>query len=267
MRFGYCLDIKFLDGDKTSRTIFDAVAQAGFDYVELPLSALAQLPVDRVLNLKHELEVIPCRACNLFFTPDITIVGSQMNIPAIRAYLERMLPLVADLGVENLVFGNGSARNVPDGFNRDFILENLRTLVEIMNEYANYTGITIAVEPLNLTETNIINCYSSAVRLTEGLSHVSAMIDSYHVAMDKQNYDDVYKNPEALKHLHIAYPIGRMVPSHSDDIYLYTQFRNMVADVDYNNKISIEGRLRAKEPDGIGKEIKSCLALLNKLWR
>lgn len=40
MQYGYCLGINFLREDALARATFDAVAEVGFDYVELPLFAL-----------------------------------------------------------------------------------------------------------------------------------------------------------------------------------------------------------------------------------
>jgi len=265
MRYGYCLNLQFLEGDATSRAIFDAVAKAGFDYVELPFSALSALTPQKLEELKKALAIIPCRACNLFFPPSLTLVGENMDIAGIRAYLEKMLPLAAEMGIENLVFGNGGARKIPKGATRESIWANLRIIVEAMDEYAAKSGITISVEPLNTTETDIINSYSEAVNLTNGLRNVATMIDSYHVSMENQTYDDMLKNPAALKHLHTAYPTGRMTPQPTDDMSLYAEFIKTVKQIGYNDKISIEGGLKATDPEGIKAEIKSALETLKSL--
>ena len=64
MRFGYCMGINFLDGDML---VFEAVIEAGFDYVELPLSAISGLSAEKLSELKKALQAIPCKAANLFF--------------------------------------------------------------------------------------------------------------------------------------------------------------------------------------------------------
>ena len=265
MQYGYCMDVNFLKGDAMSQAIFDGVAKAQFDYVELPLYTLSALSTDEVAQLKKALQVIPCKACNIFFPFSLSIVGPNMDMDGIRAYLGRMLPMVADMGVETLVFGNGGARKIPEGESRESIWQNLRTIVELMDEHAVKTGITISVEPLNSRESNIINSYSEAVALTKGLTNVATMIDSYHVAADAQTYDDVYQHPQALRHIHIAYADGRMVPSSGDNKALYADFVHMVKSLGYNGKVSIEGGLRATDPMGIAAEIKDSLQALKSL--
>ncbi|MCL1882789.1 MAG: sugar phosphate isomerase/epimerase [Defluviitaleaceae bacterium] len=266
MKYGYCTDLNFLEGDETSRAIFEGIIKAGFDYVELPFSKLSELSGEQIAKLKDELKKIPCKACNLFFPPALTIVGTGMNANGIMAYLERMLPLAAEIGIETLVFGNGGARKIPSGGTRESIWQNLRLITEIMEINAAKAGITICIEPLNTTETNIINSYSEAVELSFGLKNVSAMIDSYHVAMEKQTYEDAIKYPDSVKHLHTAYPTGRMVPSPEDDMSLYADFAKAIKAIGYDDKISIEGALRSKSPTDIHSEIKSALGILKSLF-
>ena len=261
MQFGYCLGLDFLQGDTE---LFNAVFDAGFDYVELPLSALYELQVSEIEELKKALKVIPCRACNLFFPRSISLVGPSMDVPEIRAYLAKMLPIAAELGAETLVFGNGGARKIPDDAARAGVWDNLRTLAELMEEYARQTGITIVVEPLNVTETNIINSYAEAVELTKGLTHVAAMVDSYHVAMEKQNYNDVLKSPERVLHLHTAFPIGRLVPALGDDMTQYAAFVHAVKQIGYNGKLSVEGALRGKAT--VMEEVSAALRVLRGLF-
>jgi len=262
MQYGYCLGVNFLQDDAIARATFDAVAEAGFDYVELPLFKLWEMSTAEVAKLKEALGAIPCKACNVFFPGALTIVGPQMDMDGVHLYLEKMLPFAAGLGVETLVFGNGGARKIPEGVSREAVWGNLRQVVEAMDAYAKKTGILISVEPLNKSETNIINSYGEAVALTEGLVHVSTMIDSYHVAAEGQNYDDVYKYPKALGHLHTAYPVGRTVPSPGDDMALYDGFVQMVKTLGYDGKISVEGALRATEPRDVKAEVMACLEVV-----
>jgi len=266
MKYGFCLGIGFLRGDAMALATFNAVAEAGFDYVELPLYTLWDMPASEISKLKEALRIIPCRACNIFFPGGLTIVGPKRDMNGVNAYLEKMLPLVASLGIETLVFGNGEARKVPEGQNRQAIWDNLREVVETMDSHAKKAGVKISIEPLNHSETNIINTYNEAVALAKGLTHVSGMIDSYHVATDSQTYDDVYSHPGALKHLHTAYPIGRMVPSPEDDMALYAGFVQMVKALMYNGKISVEGALRATNPQGVMAEVKACLEVLKGMF-
>ncbi|MCL1786353.1 MAG: sugar phosphate isomerase/epimerase [Defluviitaleaceae bacterium] len=263
MRFGYCMNLDFMKDD-FAKSVFDSVAKAGFDYVELSLSAISELPEAGLLALKEQLKAIPCKACNLFFPQSLTIVGENMDMAGIRAYLGNMLPLMADMGVETLVFGNGGARQIPPGATAEAILQDLRTLVEVMDEYAGKHGVVICVEPLS--DTNTITTYGEAARLTAGLKNVAAMVDSFHAAVVKQDYNEVLEAPDKLKHLHTAYPLGRYVPSPQDHMWQYASFVNTVKQVGYHDKISIEGHLRANCAADVYQEIANALQVLKNLF-
>jgi len=266
MKYGCCIHPKYVLDLSEGEGYFSALAQAGFDYVELPLSTVSGLSPEGITQLEKALEIIPCKACNLFFPGELTLVGPGMDMKGIRAYLERMLPLAKNLGAETLIFGNGGARRAQEGQNPEAIRADLRKIVEEMEIYAKKTGITISVEPLNTTETNMITSYGEAVALTRGLTHVATMVDSYHTAKNEQTYDDVYAHPEALRHIHTAYPPGRMVPSPQDDMTLYTDFVQMVKTLGYDGKMSVEGALRATEPSDIAAELTACIKTLKSLF-
>jgi len=258
------MNLGFIKNEDYATSLFNAVATAGFDYVELPLSGISELTHEEFSRLEKALKTIPCRACNLFFPGTLKIVGEGMDVAGIKSYLAKMLPLAKNLGVETLVFGNGGARKVPEGAKHEDIWQNLRTVVEIMDEYAQNHNITIAVEPLNTMETNIINSYGEAAKLTTGLKNVATMVDSYHAAMEKQNFDDVFASPAQLKHLHTAYPTGRKVPSPKDDKTEYAEFVQMVKQLNFTDKISIEGGLHGEIP--LEEEIAQSLTFLKGLF-
>jgi len=266
MKYGFCVHPNYVTSESEGRSFSSILVEAGFDYAELPLFALSGLSQDGLAQLKKTLQIIPCKACNAFFPWDIKLVGSHFDMDKIKAYIKRMIPLAADLGVENLVFGNGGARKIPERANPKAIWDDLRKIVEEMEVCAKKEGILVSVEPLNSSETNIINSYGEAVALTKGLTCVATMIDSYHTAVSGQTYDDVYKNPKALWHMHTAYPKGRLVPSPGDDMAEYGDFVQMVKTLEYDGKISVEGALRATEPEAIAAELRACMDTLKKLF-
>ena len=266
MRFGYCLNLQFLKGDETSLSIFDAVCESGFDYLELPMFSLMELNSGEFLQLKKKLadKGAVCRATNVFFPQVLPIVGPEKDISKAKDYIDKALALAADLGVETIVFGNGGARRVGEGMSHEGVWSDLRELAEIMDDFAGKNGVNVVIEPLNQKETNMIVSYTEAVKLVEGLKHVCAMCDWYHVQTDRQTLDDLLEYPNMLGHLHIAYGAGRLIPSPDDDMALYDEFIKAVKKLGYNNKLSIEGGFRGTEPTAV--EIGKSLEALKKMF-
>ena len=252
MKFGFCADL-------WNMPMLDAIQTAGFDFVEFPLREIAALSEDdflRLLDLK-----IPCLVCNIFF-PDMPLVGPNHNKKEIFAYTEKALSRAARLGVKKVVLGSGSARTAPKGYDITDAMNDLRKLLEYLNN--NSKGITICLEPLNRTETNTIIIYETAVAMTYDLDNIKITFDLYHALMENRPSSDILLAPEKLGHLHIAYSEERLVPSPNDNMSAYTSFAKAVKQSGYNETISIEGSLKS---DDIQKEIYDSLVMLKGLFR
>lgn len=266
MQYGFCTNIAFLDGDETSRVVFEGLVETGYDYVELPLSILSARGDIGELKKRLADANLPCRACNLFFPPALTLVGENQDKAGIEAYLQKVLPFAAEMGVETLVFGNGGARKIPPGATREATFVNLRTLVETMEKYASQTPVKICVELLNTTETDMINSYAQAVELTNGLKHVAAMIDSYHFLVEKHDYAAVLAHPHRMWHVHTAYSAQRLIPGPNDNKAEYAELQSTLKKLNYDGKISVEGGFRTTAPAEIKKEIKDALSMMKALF-
>ena len=266
MRFGYCINLQFLEGDASSRRTFDAICESGFDYVELPLFALASLSPDKFTELKKDLAAknMSCLACNIFFPQNLPIIGPESDKGKVLNYIENALALASDLGIETAVFGNGGARRVPEGLNRETVWSDLRGIVEMMDSTAQKNNITVVVEPLNQKETDMINSYTEAVAMTEGAKSVAAMCDWYHVFMEGQTLDDLFKYPDKLRHLHIAYGKERLIPSPADDMNHYKDFVKAAKKLGYNDKLSVEGSFKELGSEEVN--IRQCMDTLKKLF-
>src|SRR5205814_5687521 len=83
---------------------------------------------------------------------------------------------------------------------------------------AGYGGITIAIEPLNRQESNIVNRASEGLRLVREVDHpnVQLLIDFYHLGMESEDPQVIVEAAPAVRHIHLAAVQGRGFPSGSD---------------------------------------------------
>ena len=93
MRVGCCASMIAPDRDPLGIESVEAMAAAGFDYIELSLAHLAALDdgafqrvVDRVAR-----SGIRCEACNNFFPPHVRLTGPEADLDAAVDYATRAM--------------------------------------------------------------------------------------------------------------------------------------------------------------------------------
>ena len=263
MKYGYCLGADFVDGDTK---LLDYIVKAGYDYIETQLSVIAGFDGEKYNKFKKILSErnIPCLANFLLFPHSTILAGDNFDAGVIKNHAEKVLAVAADFGSETVVFGNGGSRAVKEGMDRDKVYAQMTEIIAAVDPICGKYGVDVVVEPLNFKETNMINSYMDGVNLIKdaGAENVGVLCDWYHVRMNGQAADDIAGHEKYLKHLHIACPQGRRIPSLGDDMGEYANFVDVIKKVGYNNKISIE----AGDPEITEAKVADGLELLKKLF-
>jgi sugar phosphate isomerase/epimerase len=231
---GYCTGLKNAEAAKA----------AGFDYVELSATEIANLSDEEFEAAAARLRQagIQTPAANLFVPAAIKVVGPDIDRARQTAHVNKVMTRLERLGVEVLVFGSGGARRVPDGFSRE---EAWAQLVEFSRRAAEAAAphhITVAIEPLRRQETNIVNTAGEGLALVEAVNHPNfqLMIDFYHLASEHEDPAIVLRARDHLRHLHVANPQGRVFPQRWDE-YDYAPFFANLKAIGYAGRISMEG--------------------------
>lgn len=243
MRFGCCLSMISTMPDGTGIEWADTLKKSRYDYMELPLTQIMDFDAasfgvfkDRVFS-----SGLHCEACNNFFPGTLRLTGFDVDRAKIEKYLVDVIDRAEQLGAKTIVFGSGKAKNVPEGFSRDKAWKQLVDLLRDIDEAVKMKGITIAIEPLNRHECNIINTVAEGLELVGdvGRKNVKVLVDYYHLAVEKENPDILLRTAGHLQHVHFARPEGRVFP-HSQDDEDYTLFFRLLRQTGYNGRISIE---------------------------
>ena len=190
----------------------DKVAQLapGFDYVELALAATLNPLADDAAYAPQQPALAalrpPVRAFNIFVPREVKVVGPEVDWALVERYVERALRRAASLGADVIVFGSGGARRVPEDYPTALAWGQLVRFLNLCADYAANQAITIAIEPLNKGECNIINSYLEGVQLAKdvGRREVRVLADIYHFMMEGEPVDDIAKEPEWLAHVHLS---------------------------------------------------------------
>jgi sugar phosphate isomerase/epimerase len=234
MRFGICCEPEF----------GLVLAEAGYDYIELnvqnhlmPLAAEDEfLPqLDRIRACP-----LPCAAANCFVPGNLKITGPDADIAALEAYVTSACERARRAGIEKIVFGSGSARQIPEGCARDTAWHQLLEFGQLCGPIAEASNLVIVVEPLNYAECNVLNTVSECARYVREVDHpaVHLLADAFHVARNNENPDDIGMCGDLLRHIHIATYTSRLAPG--SEKCNFAPFFTALRKAGYNGDISIE---------------------------
>jgi len=233
VQVGYCTSLKNLAAAKS----------AGFDYVELNTTEIANLTDAEFESAVADTARIglPTPASNSFVPATIRLTGPAIDRDQQAAYVTKAFDRVSKLGVRIVVFGSGGARRVPDGFSRDEAFRQLVDFGRRAAQLARPRGITIAVEPLRREETNIINSAADGLELVNAISdpNFQLMVDFYHLASEHEDPGIIVLARAHLRHLHMANPDGRVFPQSRGE-FAYEPFFAALRSIGYGQRISVE---------------------------
>ncbi len=256
MRFGIC----------TGPENRDALARAGYDYIELGITSALQpeKPDEEVmprLRAAFDLSALKPEAYNVLLPGDLKVVGPDTDAARQERYLEAAFARAAALGGEVAVFGSGGARRIPPEWP---VEEAQRQIVDFLRRggpIAARHGITVAIEPLNVSECNFINSVAEGVALAREVAHPAVMVlsDLYHVAHDGQNYGETRDAARFLRHVHVAGE-GRRAPQPADHAFL-RDYLAVLKGSGYAGRVSIEGSW-----DDLPVQAPEALATLRRAW-
>lgn len=226
--------------------VFKALLDAGCDFFEFGVGMLCPEAARSLFQeFKALVESYPLRAeCfNSFIPVDLKITGPDVNQVRLTKYLDQTTQRAAELGGKIIVFGSGGARAVPEGFSRHHAHDQILEFLAIAAERARQHDITIAIEPLNRSETNQINSIAEAVQYANEIAtpEVKVLVDFYHLMVEGESFDQIVNAGDRIAHVHVA-DTGRLYPGSGK--YDYHDFAQSLADAGYTERISVECNFR-----------------------
>jgi D-psicose/D-tagatose/L-ribulose 3-epimerase len=202
--------------DRIGIGVVETMASLGFDYIELSLADVMDLPQEafQQLALRLERSGIPCDTCNNFFPSHIRLTGEAADPAIAMEYARPALARAARLGARVIVFGSSGAKNVPAGFAHEAAWRQLVALLKQLGPVAAGHDIVIAIEPINRQESNIVTLAAEGLRLAADVDHpnIQLLIDFYHLMMEREDPDVILRAGSAIRHLHVAEVEGRRFP-------------------------------------------------------
>jgi len=223
---------------------FKKAEQAGFDYYEpgaAAIAAMSQPDFDDFRKLVRDSR-IRCSSVNSLIRT-LKIVGPEGNLAAVKNYLNSTLDRCRELGTTIAVWGSASSRNVPEGFSREEATRQIVTFLRAAGDIAKDRGMVLAIEPLQKSESNIINSGAESLQFIREAAHpaVKTIIDYYHMRRENEDPQIVVTGRDQIVHFHFADPEGRKWPKSPEEDPVYARFFELVKQIKFRGGISIEG--------------------------
>lgn len=223
------------------------MAEIGYDYVELGMTAVTRMSDEEYAELLEKVKAspLPVEAMNGMIPADYVLCSEECCGEAVKEYLEKAFSRAEELGVQVVVFGSGGARRLPDGMRHADGFLYLTAYLELAGDMAAQHGISIAIEPLRAAECNIINHVAEAQWLAKQSmrKNVGALADLYHMMAGGEDSSALkLRRRGSVIHCHIAERLNRAYPAPGDGSQAeYAEFFDALKVADYQGRVSIEG--------------------------
>ncbi len=243
MKFGVCGDVKMAA----------LAARDGYDYMEWSVAELLR-PRESEEAFKaafgaQKAATPPYQAANGFVPGDLKITGPNVDASGLEAFVRTTMERAGMFGLDIIVFGSGGARQIPDGFDRQRAHDQLVAFCRMVGPIAQRHGITVAIEPLNKAECNVLNTVAECAALVNEVAHpaIRLLADAYHMMRDGDPVESILEHGHLLVHTHIATVPSRYAPA--AEPCDFAPFFAALKKVQYRGRVSIEGKIPHPETE------------------
>ncbi len=171
--------------------LFSKIKKMGFDVVELPIEDPKLVNAKKIREAleRHGLQATVCGA----FGPDRDLTSDKAkDRKEGLSYIKWCIDFCAEIGCPTfagpMYSSVGKARGIPAAQRKkewNLAVKNLRQVAD----YAGRKRVTLAIEPLNRFETDLVNTVAQAVKLCKDIGHPAAKIhlDSFHMNIEEKD--------------------------------------------------------------------------------
>lgn len=194
------------------------VARLGFDILEISGGGLAELPKEKLIELKEEAKrnnIILTACIGLPKDKDVSSENESIRQNGI-AYMKKILDNmeIADIHqIGGIIYAYWPVDySLP--VHKDTVREISIASTQELADYAKPKNITLTLETVNRFEQFLFNDAAEAVQFVKDVNrdNVKVMLDSFHMNIEEDNfYDPIIQTGSYLGHYHIG-EANRKVP-------------------------------------------------------
>ncbi len=226
----------------------EAAKAAGFDFLEGTVGGVLAPGQPEAVFAEARARLrdlpLPMPAVNCFLPKHYPVVGPSVNVEALDTYVRTVFGRAREAGIGIIVFGSGGARRVAEGFDPAEARRQFTAFAARVAPWAAEAGVTLALEPLNRKECNLLNSVSDGAAIVREVNHPGfrLLADAYHMMMDGEPWSAVEDNADLIVHAHVATVPGRRTPG-AEPCDQLAGFFAALRDQGYEGRVSFEGKV------------------------
>ncbi|MCD6394195.1 MAG: TIM barrel protein [Planctomycetes bacterium] len=196
-----------------------------------------------------------------FTTPDDAVRAKSVD------YLNELIDFCGDLGGKAMIFGSPKQRNTV-GISIDEAKKHFADGLAAVADHAQSRGVQVLIEPLDKTQTDVVNTTAEAMELVEKIDHpaIQTMFDFHNTVDETETFEEIITNYfEFIQHVHVMEMDGTYLGT-GDAATKYVKAFQTLKDLGYNKWVSLEvfdftpgGKKIAEESIKVLREIESKL--------
>lgn len=178
----------------------------------------------------------------------------------------------SQLGARFWIFANGENRALPVEGDTTWARNRVHYFIRETCSAAAAYGISVLIEPLSSVYTNYLRSLRETAGLIDslGIPNLAAMADMRHMISEGEDFSEIVRCRQYVKHIHIDNPLSRerRFPT-LDDGFPYESFFRILKDAGYCGIVSAEGRyyMQGAARSEFGREAKQARLYLENLIR
>ena len=222
--------------------LLENIAALGFQVVELPIEDPALIDAAALRPVLDDLG-LQVHVCGAFGPGrDLTNVDPAVRAAG-RAYISECLKVAEKLDAKffagPMYSEVGKARQLPEDERKrewDLAVSELRGV----SAEAADRGLSLAIEPINRFETDLVNTTADSLRLIRDIDHPAAkvMIDTFHMTIEESDIGAAIRAAgKDLIHVQVSENHRGVTGT---GLTPWTSFRDALREINYNGSIVIE---------------------------
>lgn len=249
----------------TSVSNYPLIKSTGYNYVESNVAYLMPDKSDAEFQ-EHldEIKRLNARiiSCTSFIPGSLALTGPETKQDEALVWADSALRRAGMVNIPYIVLGSGKARNVPENFSKEQATEQFISFCKQIAPLAQKYKVTVVIEPLNRSETNLINSLEEGARIVEAVDHpnVQLLCDIYHMMRENEPASEIVKYGKYIRHCHIAEREERTSPGTKGDDF--RPYFKALKEIGYMGCVSIECRWK-----DLPQEIQPALSYMQEQFR